>query len=132
MGLQIEICLRGEGIGERLAADKFRLHFGALLEGIEILRKRVRFAAFLHTKTGVRAFLDDLLQGAQRVQRAREAGVSIQMRQGLLGFAHGQTLFKSFVQGRFQPLDISLCLVGGNRHERLLFLRQCHIVLCKK
>ena len=132
MGLQIEVRLRGESVGERLAAHEFRLHLGALPERIVVLRQRVGLAAFLHAKTCLRAFLNDLLQGAQRVQRAREAGVSIQMRQGLLGFAHGQTLFKSFVQGRFQPLDTSFRLVGGNRHESLLFLRQCHIILCKK
>ena len=132
MGLQIEVRLRGEGIGERLAAHELRLHLGALFQRIVILRKRVRLTAFVHAKTGVGALLDDLLQGAQRVQRAREARVCIQMRQGLLGFAHGQSLFKSFVQGRLQPLDISFRLVGRDGRERLLFLSQCHIVLCKK
>ena len=132
MGLQVEVGLRGEGIGERLAADEFRLHLGALFQRIVVLRQRVGLAAFLHAKTCVCAFLDDLLQGAQRVQRAREARVCIQMRQGLLGFAHGQALFKSFIQGRLQPLDISFRLVGREGRERLLFLRQCHIFLCKK
>ena len=132
MGLQIEVGLRGEGIGERLAADEFRLHLGALFQRIVVLRQRVGLAAFLHAKACLRALFNNLLQGAQRVQRAREARVCIQMRQGLLGFAHGQSLFKSFVQGLLQPVDISFRLVGRNGRERLLFLRQCHIILCKK
>ena len=132
MGLQIEVGLRGESVGERLAAHELRLHIRSLLQRVIVLRQRIGLAAFVHAKTSVRAFLDDLLQGAQRVQRARKAGVSIQMRQSLLGFAHGQSLFQSFVQGRLQPLDVSFGLVGREGRERLLFLRQCHIILCKK
>ena len=35
-----------------------------------------------------------------------------EVRKRLLGFAYGQPLFKSFIQGRLQPLDISFGLVG--------------------
>ena len=114
------------GTYSHITLDKW--HGMQILAGAALV---IGLAAFFHPQSCIHALFDDLLQGAQRIQRAREAGVGIKVRKRLFGFAHGQSLFKSFVQGGFQPVDISLCLVGRKGRERLLFLSQCHIILCK-
>ena len=130
MGFEVIVGLRGKLVVEGVATYEACLHSCSLLQGIVVLGQRVGLASLSGGQSGVFALFDDLLQLAQRIERAGEARVGIEVRERLLGLADGQTMIESFVEGLLESLHITFRLVGCDGHESLLFVSEHHMGLC--
>ena len=91
VSLEVIVGSGGEGVGE-CAPRELALHFGALSEGVVISGQGVGVASFRVCDACDAALFGDALQGAQCVEAAREAGVSIELREGLFDLVQGQAV----------------------------------------
>ena len=121
--LQVVVILRTEVVVE-LATRHLRLVLHAqLIGGLGIV-------PFLRARPGLALLpvllliLQHLTQHTQRIQRAWESRVGIELRESLLQFVDGYSVVERRAHGRLQPLQITLCHQAGTCCQSFLTLCQ--------
>ena len=109
MRLKIIVGSGGEVVVE-WAAGELRLHLGALLQGVVAGRQRVGVAALGVIEAALLAPVEHALQGAQGVKAARKAGVGVELREGFLDLAYGESGVETALDGGRQTLNVALSL----------------------